>query len=95
MQKRAKIVELFGTPFSQYIKTELDTRYYIKVGEKSQWANRLIVGVGVPYGNSKILPFVKQFFAGGSNSLRGFRSRSVGPGTYNGSTDCRQFWFFS
>lgn len=82
--KQGKTVSLFGTPFSQYIKTELDTRYYVKVGLNDQWANRVIVGVGVPYGNSTILPFVKQFFAGGSNSLRGFRSRSVGPGTYGG-----------
>lgn len=79
--KKGKTVELFGTPFSQYIKAELDTRYYLGVGANNQWANRLIVGVGVPLGNSTILPFVKQFFAGGSNSLRGFRSRSVGPGT--------------
>ncbi len=82
--KKGKTVELFGTPFSQYIKTELDTRYYIKVGLNDQWANRVIIGVGIPMGNDSILPFVKQFFAGGSNSLRGFRSRSVGPGTYGG-----------
>jgi outer membrane protein assembly factor BamA len=82
--KKGKTVELFGSAFSQYIKTELDTRYYLRVGQNNQWANRVIVGVGVPYGNSTILPFVKQFFAGGSNSLRGFRSRSVGPGTYAG-----------
>lgn len=79
--KNGKTVNLLGTPFSQYVKTELDTRYYIKVGLNNQWANRLIVGFGIPYGNSTILPFVKQFFVGGSNSLRGFRSRSVGPGT--------------
>jgi outer membrane protein assembly factor BamA len=82
--KNGKTVELFGTAFSQYFKTELDTRYYLPVGIKHQWASRLIIGAGVPYGNSTILPFVKQFFVGGSNSLRGFRSRSVGPGTYAG-----------
>lgn len=82
--KNGKTVSLFGTPFSQYFKTEFDTRYYLQVAQKHQWANRLIVGVGIPYGNSTIIPFVKQFFVGGSNSLRGFRSRSVGPGTYAG-----------
>lgn len=87
--KEGKTVNLFGTPFSQYIKTEFDTRYYIRVGQNDQWANRVIVGVGIPYGNSRILPFVKQFFAGGSNSLRGFRSRSVGPGTYGGGQGLR------
>ena len=49
---------------------------------RSTWANRTIIGVGIPYGNSVQLPYIKQFFIGGTNSLRGFRSRSVGPGTY-------------
>ncbi|MBL7757791.1 MAG: BamA/TamA family outer membrane protein, partial [Chitinophagaceae bacterium] len=44
--------------------------------------NRLIIGASVPYGNSLALPFVKQFFAGGNNSVRAFRSRSLGPGSY-------------
>ncbi len=82
--KTGKRVSLLGSYFSQYVKTELDTRYYLSVGRRSQWANRIIAGVGIPYGNSTILPFVKQFFVGGNNSLRGFRSRSVGPGTYYG-----------
>lgn len=75
-------VTLFGARFAQYLKTEFDTRYYRQIGQKSQWANRLILGIGYPYGNSSQLPFVKQFFAGGNNSLRGFRSRTVGPGSY-------------
>jgi outer membrane protein insertion porin family len=69
-------------PFSQYVKFEVDGRYYRKLGLYSTWANRVIIGVGIPYGNSVQLPFIKQFFIGGNNSLRGFRSRSVGPGTY-------------
>lgn len=87
--KEGNSKKLFGTPFSQYIKTELDTRYYIKSGQNNQWANRLIIGVGIPYGNDTIIPFIKQFFAGGSNSLRGFRSRSVGPGTYSGGQNVK------
>lgn len=73
---------LFGVGFAQFIKTELDVRYYYQVSSKGQWATRLIAGVGYPYGNNKELPFVKQFFAGGNNSLRGFRSRTIGPGSY-------------
>jgi outer membrane translocation and assembly module TamA len=74
-------IKIFKAAFSQYVKTELDTRYYIKLGQNNQWANRIILGFGLPYGNSFQLPYSKQFFAGGNNSLRGFRSRSVGPGT--------------
>ena len=80
--KGGKEVTIRNVPFAQYIKFELDGRYYRKVGLRSTWANRVIVGVGIPYGNSVQLPFIKQFFIGGNNSLRGFRSRTVGPGTY-------------
>lgn len=73
---------LFDTPFSQYVKAETDVRSYYKVSDGLTWANRLIVGAGYPYGNSASLPFVKQFFIGGSNSLRAFRARSLGPGSY-------------
>lgn len=73
----------FGTvPFSQYVKVESDLRHYFRVGLKSTWVNRIDIGFGLPYGNSVQVPYVKQFFIGGNNSLRGFRSRSVGPGTY-------------
>lgn len=74
--------QILGAKFSQYIKTEADTRYYIKVAQKNQWANRLILGFGIPRGQSEQLPFVKQFFVGGNNSIRAFRSRSIGPGRY-------------
>lgn len=80
--QNGEIGTLFGVPFSQFVKGEVDLRYYKQVTRSSQWANRLIVGFGYPYGNSKQLPFVKQFFSGGNNSLRGFRSRTVGPGRY-------------
>lgn len=78
-------VSFLGSPFSQYVKTEADLRYYKQLTEKTNWASRMIVGFGLPYGNSKQIPFVKQFFAGGNNSLRGFRSRTVGPGSYRSS----------
>ncbi|RXF71298.1 BamA/TamA family outer membrane protein [Arcticibacter tournemirensis] len=79
---REKEKELFGTAYSQYIRTELDFRYYRKLGLNSQWANRVIFGYGYAYGNSRSLPFTKQFFIGGTNSVRAFRARSLGPGRY-------------
>ncbi len=80
--KAGKEVTIRDVPFAQYVKFELDGRHYKKYGLYSTWANRVILGVGIPYGNSVQLPFIKQFFIGGNNSLRGFRSRTVGPGTY-------------
>ncbi len=73
---------IFNTPFSQYIRLENDFRHYLKVGPNAQLATRLIAGYGYSYGNSSSLPYVKQFFIGGTNSLRGFRARTLGPGTY-------------
>ncbi|MCW3073035.1 MAG: surface antigen [Flaviaesturariibacter sp.] len=73
---------LFNALFDQYIKLEVDGRYYRRFGLKSTWANRIILGYGNPYGNSRELPYIKQFFVGGNNSIRAFRSRSLGPGTY-------------
>ena len=77
---------LFGTPFSQYVKAEADARSYFKINDGLTWANRLILGAGQPYGNFPTLPFVKQFFIGGSSSLRAFRARSLGPGSYDAET---------
>lgn len=75
-------VKLFGIPISQYIRLLADNRYYFRTGEKSLIATRLFIGAGLPYGNSSTIPYVRQFFVGGTNSLRGFQARSVGPGIY-------------
>lgn len=73
---------ILGVPFDQYFKIQGDARYYYAFNKTARLANRVILGLGYPYGNSRQLPFIKQFFIGGNNSLRGFRSRSLGPGTY-------------
>jgi len=73
---------LFGAPVSQYLKAQTDVRYYLQFSSKARLANRLLLGFGYPYGNSSQLPYIKQYFIGGNNSIRAFRSRSIGPGTY-------------
>jgi outer membrane protein insertion porin family len=83
---KGKVSKLFGTPFNQYIKLENEIRYFHKVGPNSKIATRFLVDVGLPYGNSTILPYTQQFFIGGPNSLRGFQARSIGPGSYYPST---------
>ncbi len=72
---------LFGVPFSQYVRMRMDVRNNFKVSQRSNLAARLSAGVGIPIGNSAILPYIKQFYVGGTNSLRSFISRSVGPGS--------------
>ena len=77
---------LFKAHFSQYVRFEGDVRYYAKLSKTAVWANRMIAGLGLPYGNSLQLPYIKQFFVGGTNSVRAFRSRSIGPGSYVDTT---------
>ncbi|HKZ64767.1 MAG TPA: BamA/TamA family outer membrane protein, partial [Chitinophagaceae bacterium] len=84
--KNNKPKTIFKARFSQYVRFESDMRYYIKLSETSVLANRFIAGLGLPYGNSLQLPYIKQFFVGGTNSIRAFRSRSIGPGRYIDTT---------
>jgi len=77
---------IFNTPLTQFVRLEADFRDYYKVNRNVTWANRFNVGYGHAYGNSTSLPFVRQFFAGGSNDIRAFAARSLGPGTYRVDT---------
>lgn len=74
--------ELFGSRFSQYSKLTTDFRYYNSQNEDTKIATRIIIGAGIPYGNSIVMPYSKQFFSGGPNSIRAFLPRTVGPGSY-------------
>ncbi|MNX02974.1 Outer membrane protein assembly factor BamA precursor [compost metagenome] len=73
---------IFNIPLTQFIRAEADLRDYYKITKNLIWANRLNLGYGYAYGNSPSLPFIKQFFAGGSNDVRAFPARTLGPGTY-------------
>jgi len=79
---------LFNIRYAQFIKLDLDYRYYIILDIQNRIALRTIVGIGLPYGNSEELPFEKGFYAGGANGMRAWRFRSLGPGSYlNSDTD--------
>ncbi len=77
-----RVYQIFNADFSQYIKAEADFRNYTKLTRNSQLAARAMFGYGYSYGNSVMLPYVKQYFVGGPNSLRAFRARALGPGSY-------------
>lgn len=76
---------ILDVPFSQFVKLETDFRHYLNLGGELQVASRAIFGAGFAYGNSRELPFIKQFFIGGTNSIRAFRARSIGPGIFDGN----------
>lgn len=74
--------QIFNANFSQYVKVEADFRHYLRLGPNARLASRVMAGYGYSYGNSRSLPYVKQFFSGGPNGLRAFRARAIGPGSY-------------
>lgn len=75
--------KFLGVNYFQYAKSEIDARCSTLIDDNSSTCFRLNLGLAYPYGNQKILSFDKLFFIGGSNSLRGWRPRTVGPGSYN------------
>ncbi len=83
--------KVLGAVYSQYAKLSLDGRGYYNFADKNKLALRLFAGVGKTYGNSSILPYTKQFFSGGPNSLRAFNINSVGPGTVEQNIDNKGF----
>ncbi len=74
--------EIFGIRFSQYIKSDIDIRYHHNVNEINSFAYRVFMGAAYPYGNSQAMPFIKQYFSGGANSIRAWPVRALGPGSY-------------
>ncbi|NBJ09108.1 hypothetical protein D1647_23520 [Alistipes sp. Z76] len=72
---------ILGVRYSQYVRGDISINRQIMLGEKSSVAGRIFAGVGVPYGNSTALPFDRLFYVGGSNSMRGWTPRTLGPGS--------------
>ncbi|MDD1538112.1 BamA/TamA family outer membrane protein [Riemerella anatipestifer] len=81
--KEGRQKTILGVPFSQYAKLDTDFRYYYNINSKNTLTARLMMGLAYPYGNSITVPFSRQFFVGGSNSIRAFRARTLGPGSYD------------
>ncbi len=71
---------VFSVPYSQYIKTEFDYIKYWDLSRSNVLAFRSFFGIAIPYGNSDNIPFVRSYFAGGSNDNRAWNPYSLGPG---------------
>lgn len=77
---------VFNTVYSQFAKVTSEFKYYFH-GPNRTIVTRLFAGIGIPYGNSTVIPYVEQYFSGGAYSIRGFTARYVGPGSYREDTD--------
>ncbi len=73
---------LFGIKYAQYVRTDIDLRYYHQLNESDKLVYRFFSGVGYPYNNSDVMPFEKKYFSGGANSIRAWQVRTLGPGSY-------------
>ena len=75
--------ELLGTPFSQFVKAQAQVVWTRKLGLESVLATRVMMGAVHAYGNLDEVPYREQFYVGGSNSVRAFAVRTIGPGSYH------------
>ncbi len=82
--------KIFGIQYAQYVKGEVDYSWTRHLDLRNAIAVHGGFGIGVPYGNSSMIPFEKRFYAGGANGVRGWSVRALGPGGYdahNSTTD--------
>ena len=75
------LLDSAGLETFKYVKLNTDFRQYISLGRDNTLAYRFNAAVAIPYGTDSLaLPYEKYFFAGGSNSIRGWYPRRLGPG---------------
>ncbi len=87
LQKTDDYYSLLGIRYAQYLRLEQDLRLYRVITHEHRLVYRAMLGIGYSYGNSEQMPFEKSFFAGGSNGMRGWQLRHLGPGTYSDTVD--------
>lgn len=75
---------LFNIPFAQYLKFDFDFAKNIALDQRNSLAYHVGFGIAFPYGNASAIPFEKQYFSGGANSVRGWSVRGLGPGSFSG-----------
>lgn len=83
--------EFFKIPYAEYVKGDIDFAPTYRIDDQRTIAAHAAIGVAYPYGNSTILPFEKRYFGGGANSVRGWSTRTLGPGSYNNDSTLSDF----
>ena len=65
----------------QWLKFNVDFRAHM-ISKKGQIAFKINLGAAYAYGDAQALPYERRFYAGGSNSIRAWPVRRLGPGAY-------------
>ena len=81
--KKEEPYKILKVPYSQYARIEGDFRYYFTLKKGQALVTRAFAGFGIPFGNADVLPYVKQFFGGGNQSLRAWGYKAIGPGGFD------------
>ena len=74
-----------GTPFTSFVSADVDFTYNIMLWERSSLVAHTATGMGLPTSNASTLPFERSFYLGGTNSMRAWNLRGLGPGSYHGT----------
>ncbi len=85
--------ELFGTPFSQFVKGSTQLVWGRRLGGDHWLVSRVAAGAAHAYGNSTQVPYSEQLYVGGANSVRAFTVRSIGPGSYKAPPGQQEDYF--
>ncbi|HQI46548.1 MAG TPA: BamA/TamA family outer membrane protein [Bacteroidales bacterium] len=75
------VYKVLNIQFAQYVRADIDFRQYFVYNEFNTLVLRGVIGTGLAYGNSSVMPFEKSFFSGGANSIRAWKIYSLGPGS--------------
>lgn len=73
--------QIVGIAYAEYIKGDISYSQIHKLNTKTNLAFRAGLGLATPFGNSDVLPFESRYFSGGANSVRGWSTRGLGPGS--------------
>jgi outer membrane protein insertion porin family len=66
---------------NEFYKLFMDSQWYRALDEEEKWilSFRSREGYVVEYGSSDFVPLTDKFYAGGTNSVRGYENRDIGP----------------
>lgn len=82
ISKNNNFHEIMGIRYAQFFKYQFDFRFYHYFNSHNMVAVRFMYGQGIAYGNSNDIPFERSFYAGGTNGMRGWQFRGLGPGEF-------------
>ncbi len=92
LNKKIRFLDVFE--FAKFLRLESDVRYQRQFSGNNVLATRLRAGIVLPFSKSQNIPYIKQFFLGGPNSIRGWRVRELGPGAFRDTAANKNLFYY-